>query len=67
VALIGERPDPGAFGDPREGIDQLAPTVFFPSSGKEELGAKAAPDFHPETRAARKAVSGFFILRTAQN
>jgi len=68
VALIGD----GAWTKPFPrfpmGIDQLAPTVFFPSSGKEELGAKAAQDFHHwETRAAFRSGLRFFLLSGASS
>jgi hypothetical protein len=41
VALIGERPEQGFFDGLLKRIDQLAPTVFGPSLGPKELGAKA--------------------------
>jgi hypothetical protein len=53
---------------PEKGTDQLAPTGFFQRSWEKELGAKAANDFHHlETRAARKAVSGFLVYGPQKN
>jgi hypothetical protein len=61
---LAKWPEQGFFhGSGKSGIDQLAPTVFFPSLGMKELGAKAVTHsrLFPNPQPLSQVVWDFFL------